>query len=39
MAREIKEDTEITDASKHQVFKGDYVNQAYMVKLMQRNHH
>lgn len=39
MAGEIKEGTEITEASKHQVFRGDYVNQAYMVKLMQKKHY
>jgi hypothetical protein len=30
---------QVTDTSQHQLFRGDYVNQAFMVKLLQRNHY
>jgi hypothetical protein len=28
-----------TDTSQHQLFRGDCVNQAFMVELLQRNHY
>ena len=30
---------QVTDTSDHQLFRGDYVNQAFMVELLQRNHY
>ena len=30
---------QVTDASQHQLFRGDCVNQAFVVKLLQRNHY
>ena len=29
----------VTDTSQHQLFRGDCVNQAFMVELLQRNHY
>jgi transposase len=29
----------VTDTSQHQLFRGDYVNHAFMFKLLQRNHY
>ena len=29
---------QVTDTSQHQMFRGECVNQAFMVKLLQRNH-
>jgi hypothetical protein len=30
---------QVTDISQHQLFRGDYLNQAFMVKCLQRNHY
>ena len=30
---------QVTDTSQHQLFRGDCVSQAFMVKLLQRNHY
>jgi transposase len=30
--------SQVTDTSKHHLFRGDWVKQAFMVKLLQRNH-
>ena len=30
---------QVTDTSQHQLFRGDCVNQAFMVELLQRNHY
>ena len=30
---------QVTDTSQHQLFRRDYMNQAFMVKLLQRNHY
>ena len=30
---------QVTETSQHQLFRGDYVNQAFMVELLQRNHY
>ena len=30
---------QVTDTSQHQMFRGDYMNQAFAVDLLQRNHY
>jgi hypothetical protein len=37
-ATQINHRVQVTDTSQHQLFRGDCVNQALMVKLLQRNH-
>jgi predicted exporter len=39
VARTIKHRVQVTDTSQHQLFRGDCLNQALMVELLQRNHY
>ena len=38
-APQIAAQIKVTDTSQHQLFRGDCVNQAFMVELLQRNHY